>query len=592
MRKIFALRLTRPLLQGRDTRSEREFWNGFSRLKRTSIPRELCFTLAPCPQVPESNGASTRTGKRKAWAHFIVQENLVTEQELARALVGAGIVSAVQVRAAVEKRRNGIGIAQALVESGAAQAPDILGIVPDAFSIGGNPPAQNGAASTRSGAESEAATATTLVAVEETPYELGLGTGDAIKLDDSGVRFADADENREDDPVMGTIVTYCNELLKIAVQMGASDMHLEPREAGLLPRYRVDGRLRAGGIIPRELQPPIISRFKVLANLDITENRMPQDGRFRATIGGRVFDFRVSTLPSVYGEKVVMRLLDRSSLVTDLRRLGFSDHDRKVFEEMLGLSYGMILVTGPTGSGKTTTLYAALSITRDETKNVITVEDPVEYELPGVTQTMVQTEIDLTFATQLRAILRQDPDVILVGEIRDYETAEVAIRAALTGHLVLSTLHTNTAVGAVTRLQDMGVPPYLIASSLSGCLAQRLVRLICFKCREQVSFDSPEYREAAVKLKLPADIPIYHGIGCAACGETGYRGRIAVTELLTFDADMRRAVMEKVDADTLRRIATASDMKTLWDDGLEKLRSGLTTAEEIARVLLAAQDEI
>jgi type II secretory ATPase GspE/PulE/Tfp pilus assembly ATPase PilB-like protein len=257
---------------------------------------------------------------------------------------------------------------------------------------------------------------------------------------------------------------------------------------------------------------------------------------------------------------------------------------------MLRRSYGMILVTGPTGSGKTTTLYAALAATRDETKNVITVEDPVEYEMPGVTQTGVQSEIGLTFATQLRAILRQDPDVILVGEIRDNETADIAVRAALTGHLVLSTLHTNSAAAAVARLQDMDVPNFLLASSLSGILAQRLVRLICRQCRQPMDQDSAQYDIDITRLRLPRGTVLYHGKGCEACNNTGMRGRMALLELLNVESEMRRAIAAQADADTLRRIAVKNGMKTLWQDGLEKAQKGLTTADEVARALLGAED--
>ena len=389
---------------------------------------------------------------------------------------------------------------------------------------------------------------------------------------------------------MSPIVSYCNELLKYAVEIRASDMHLEPRGDGLLPRYRIDGQLRAfGAPIAAEYQLPLISRLKVLSNLDITETRLPQDGRFRAIIGGRTFDFRVSTLPSIRGEKVVLRLLDHSALVTDLTRLGFTPEMRTEFEEMLHRSYGMILVTGPTGSGKTTTLYGALATTRDETKNVVTVEDPVEYEMDGVTQTSVHTEIGLSFATQLRAILRQDPDVILVGEIRDSDTAEIAVRAALTGHLVLSTLHTNSAAAAVTRLQDMGLAPFLIASSLSGILAQRLVRLICRHCRQPLPQDTPEYDESISRLRLDPGTVLYHGIGCDECNGTGMRGRVALMELLNVDKDVRRAIMDKADSSIIQRIAMQKGMKGLWQDGLDKLQQGLTTADELVRVLLGAE---
>ncbi len=523
----------------------------------------------------------------------------MTEPQLARQLVQAGLVTPQQVRHVAETRDSHIGIAQALVDSGAVSAEQIIQVEPGAFDIlpqNANASA-NGTSHNTSPTQNGHSTALQTVEAPDAVLDtvsssVGLGTGAAPIMDDSGVVFdSEARSNDLDDPIMGTIVTYCNELLKIAVGLRASDMHLEPRENGVLPRYRVDGHLRSGGIIPKELQAPIISRFKVLGNLDITENRLPQDGRFRATIGGHIFDFRVSSLPSIHGEKIVMRLLDRSALVTDLSKLGFGGKSRATFMEMLSRSHGIILVTGPTGSGKTTTLYAALAAARDETKNVITVEDPVEYELEGVTQTAVQSDIDLTFAVQLRAILRQDPDVILVGEIRDGETADIAIRAALTGHLVLSTLHTNSAVGAVTRLQDMGVAPFLIASSMAGVLAQRLARLICRGCKEPVDQNSAAYKDAIVRLRLPEGTPMFKGAGCDACSGTGYKGRLAILELLTVDSDFRRAVMTRVDSDSMRRIAVASGMKTLWEDGIEKMSNGLTTSDEIARVLLGSQDD-
>lgn len=552
----------------------------------------------------------------------------MTEPQLARQLIQVGLVTNQQVRHAAETRRAGIGIAQALVESGATTAQAIQQVEPAAFTIlpqnvqaqgiqsqglqaqgaSTNGATDNGSAvngAVAHGAAVHAAAAngagTSLQTVEAhdavldaetTNANVGLGTGGAVIMDESGVTFdGEARGGDLDDPIMGTIVTYCNELLKIAVGLRASDMHLEPREHGLLPRYRVDGHLRSGGLIPKELQAPIVSRFKVLSNLDITENRLPQDGRFRATIGGHVFDFRVSSLPSIHGEKIVMRLLDRSALVTDLAQLGFAGKTRAHFMEMLSRSHGIILVTGPTGSGKTTTLYAALAAARDETKNVITVEDPVEYELEGVTQTAVQSDIDLTFAVQLRAILRQDPDVILVGEIRDGETAEIAIRAALTGHLVLSTLHTNSAVGAVTRLQDMGVAPFLLASSVAGVLAQRLARLICRGCKQPLDQDSEEYKDAVIRLRVPPGTPMFKGAGCELCSGTGYKGRLAIIELLSIDSEFRRAVMARDDSDTMRRIAISGGMKTLWEDGIEKMTHGLTTAEEIGRVLLGSQEE-
>ncbi|MEO6908201.1 MAG: GspE/PulE family protein, partial [Abditibacteriaceae bacterium] len=409
----------------------------------------------------------------------------MNDQQLAHTLIDENLLTKDQVKQAAQERTKEKSFASVLVEHGWIDKTTLHEIDPSTFP--GMP--------------------------TEPAIVVGIGHEDADELDDSGVRV-EGEEARFDDPTQGAIITYCNELLKIAVQMRASDMHLEPTHEGLQPRYRIDGQLRSGGLIPKELQPAIVSRFKVLSQLDITESRLPLDGRFRASVGGKTFDFRVSTLPSMYGEKVVLRLLDRSALVTDLRQLGFSQADQKTFIPLLSRAQGMILVTGPTGSGKTTTLYGALAMTRDETKNVVTVEDPIEYALPGVTQTKVQTEIGLTFATQLRAILRQDPDVILVGEIRDQETANIAIRAALTGHLVLSTLHTNSAPGAITRLMDMEVPPYLIASSLTCVLAQRLVRMICRECKTPISESDPQYQTSIELLGLERGFPLFRGAGC------------------------------------------------------------------------------
>jgi type II secretory ATPase GspE/PulE/Tfp pilus assembly ATPase PilB-like protein len=520
----------------------------------------------------------------------------MTEQLLARALVQKGLLTPNQVQHAAQKRTAQHNFAQVVVELGWVSTMDVLEIDPHAFEKVPAAPANgapsNGAATNGAGNGAAPGYAPPGAAAGHAPStaDVGLGQDASPDFDESGVQFA-GDFATDDDAVLGTIVQYCNELLRFAVQMRASDLHLEPREGSLLPRYRVDGHLRTyGNPIPGELQAPIISRFKVLSNIDITENRLPQDGRFRAFIGGRTYDFRVSTLPSIHGEKIVMRILDRTALVTDLTKLGFSPEDRERFEEMLGRSYGLILVTGPTGSGKTTTLYAALSATLDETKNVITVEDPVEYELPGVTQTNVLSDIGLTFATQLRAILRQDPDVILVGEIRDNETADIAVRAALTGHLVLSTLHTNSAAAAVARLQDMDVPDFLLASSISGVLAQRLVRLICRNCRQPVDQSTTQYDIDITRLRLPRGTVIYQGAGCEECNGTGSRGRMALIELLNVDSDMRRAIMNKAPADQLRNIAIKSGMKTLWQDGLEKVKNGLTTADEVARALLGADE--
>ena len=512
-----------------------------------------------------------------------------------------GLLTAPQIQMALSRREPGRSFAQTMVDLKIVTPIDIAEIDPHAFGrvqTGATASGTTASGTTASGASAQngnAKNANTTkdeaqVAAQIADISVGLGQDDALETGKLKVQIHGETE-REDGTISSPILNFCNELIAFAVKLRASDLHLEPRSDGLLPRYRVDGRLRTyGSVIFPELQAPIISRFKVLSNLDITETRLPQDGRFRATVGERVFDFRVSSLPGILGEKLVLRLLDRSSLVTDLTKLGFSDEERNRFEEMLGRSYGLVLVTGPTGSGKTTTLYAALAATRDETKNVITVEDPVEYEMSGVTQTSIHSEIGLTFSTQLRAILRQDPDVILVGEIRDNETADIAVRAALTGHLVLSTLHTNSAAGAVARLQDMQVPDFLLASSLTGVLAQRLVRLICRHCREPVPHDDPQYEIDIARLRLQPGATLFRGAGCEHCNDTGMRGRMALLELMNVDGPMRRALAESAPLDTLRELAKQSGMKTLWQDGVEKAQRGLTTAEEVSRALLGAED--
>jgi type II secretory ATPase GspE/PulE/Tfp pilus assembly ATPase PilB-like protein len=516
------------------------------------------------------------------------------EQQLARLLVSRGLLSPSQVQFAASRRTPARSFAQVLVDENLLSQIDILQCDPHAFDSEAPASAQSApqfeAAAPGAAAVSESAPQAAAQAAEAAPeVQVGLGQDELGPVGED-VRIV-GESRAEDDAIPNHVVHYCNSLLHFAVSLRASDLHLEPREDSLLPRYRVDGALRTFGVpIDKEFQLPILSRFKVLSGLDITENRMPQDGRFRAIIGGRTFDFRVSTMPGIHGEKMVMRLLDRTALVTDLTKLGFSDPERNLFEEMLGRSYGLILVTGPTGSGKTTTLYAALAATRDDTKNVITVEDPVEYEMPGVTQSGVNSEIGLTFATQLRAILRQDPDVILVGEIRDSETADIAVRAALTGHLVLSTLHTNSAAAAVARLQDMDVPDFLLASSISGILAQRLIRLICRHCRVAVDPSDPQYSIDITRLRLPEGSTLYRGAGCESCNHTGLRGRAALIELMNVDGAIRAAIARAASADEIRQLAVAGGMKSLWRDGQDKVLRGLTTAEEVARVLLGAED--
>ena len=378
------------------------------------------------------------------------------------------------------------------------------------------------------------------------------------------------------------VVRLVNLLVENAITLRASDIHIEPFEDTLRIRYRIDGVLFDQESPPRRLQAAVTSRIKIMAEMNIAERRLPQDGRIRVTLQSRRVDIRVSTVPTVHGESIVMRLLDRSSVFLPLESLGFSPSIRSHFEGLIKRPHGIILVTGPTGSGKTTTLYAALDKINSPDRKIITVEDPVEYQLKGVNQIPVRSKIGLTFATGLRHIVRQDPDVILVGEIRDLETADIAIQAALTGHLVFSTLHTNDAPGAITRLEDMGVEPYLVSSVLEAVLAQRLVRRICEGCRVH---DAPA-RADLEGLGLDADsaYTLYRGKGCDECRGTGYRGRFGIYELFPITEDVRSLVLRRASTPEIRRHAVEAGMTTLRLDGWAKAREGHTTVEEILRV--------
>ncbi len=383
------------------------------------------------------------------------------------------------------------------------------------------------------------------------------------------------------------IIQLVNLLVLRAIQLGASDIHLEPFEDAFRVRYRKDGLLYEAESPPKGLQAAVLSRLKIMARLDIAERRLPQDGRFRLRVQGHDVDFRVSTLPTLMGESMVIRILDREKVILNLDGLGFPSRELRQFDQMIHKPYGMILVTGPTGSGKTTTLYAALERIKSPEKKIITIEDPVEYRLSGVTQMQVKPSIGLTFARGLRHIVRQDPDVVLVGEIRDRETAEIAIHAALTGHLVFSTLHTNDAAGAITRLLEMGIEDFLLASAILGVLAQRLVRVICPECRTALppGYEAEEWRRVENGLG-PQRKPdqLFAGQGCPACAHTGYQGRTGIYEFLIVDDVLRQLILQRADASTLRQQAIEQGMKTMAVDGWDKAAQGFTTVEEVLRV--------
>ena len=376
---------------------------------------------------------------------------------------------------------------------------------------------------------------------------------DLAQLAEELPQVTDLLEAEDDAP----IIRLLNAILTQALRDGASDIHIEPYEARSAVRFRIDGTLYPAIEPPRALHPAIVSRIKVMAHLDIAEKRLPQDGRITLRVGGRAVDVRVSTLPAGHGERVVLRLLDKQAARLDLDALGMSAATRERLDELIHAPHGILLVTGPTGSGKTTTLYAALARLDRGGRNMMTVEDPIEYDLDGISQTQANPRIGLDFARALRSILRQDPDIIMIGEIRDLETAQIAVQASLTGHLVLATLHTNDAAGAVTRLIDMGVEPFLLASSLLGSMAQRLVRKICAQCKAQ---------------------------GCAACGQTGYRGRTGIYELLAVDADLRRMIHDAASEDAVRTHALAHGMTSLRQDGARWVADGTTNLEEVLRV--------
>jgi general secretion pathway protein E len=406
---------------------------------------------------------------------------------------------------------------------------------------------------------------------------------DAIAIDEEA-DLADLERLKDlasDAPAIRAI----NRLIARAVEERASDIHLEATEDALAVRFRIDGEMVAREAFPAVMKAPIVSRIKVMSGLNIAEKRAPQDGRLRLAVRGHDIDLRVATSPTINGEGAVLRLLDRTNLTLDFVALGFDEPVLERLRQTLAQPNGIVLVTGPTGSGKTTTLYAALSELNTPQRKILTIEDPIEYRLSGVNQTQVNPGIGLTFAAALRSFLRQDPDVMMVGEVRDLETARVAVQAALTGHMILSTLHTNSAASAVTRLLDMGVEPFLITSTLNAVLAQRLVRRLCAECREPYAPAAPiEAHGADGEARTIVVERLYHPGGCPACGGSGFRGRLAVVEFLTVSPAISRLVLERAEARDIAATATAEGMRTMFDDGLEKARAGLTTLEEVVRV--------
>jgi type IV pilus assembly protein PilB len=395
-------------------------------------------------------------------------------------------------------------------------------------------------------------------------------------------KLLEGDKLGEDAP----IIKIVNHIIVQAIQMKSSDIHVEPEERLLSLRYRIDGMLHRQPSLPKDLTSAVISRFKIMAGLDIAEKRIPQDGRIMMKVGNKNIDFRVSTCPTVNGENVVLRILDKSGVVLGLNSLGFPPKEMDLFKSLLASPYGIVLVTGPTGSGKTTTLYSALQLLNKEDVNIMTVEDPVEYQFPGMRQVHVNVTAGLTFAAALRSFLRQDPDIVMVGEIRDKETAEIAVQAALTGHLVFSTLHTNDSASSFTRLIDMGVEPFLVSSSVLGILAQRLVRRVCEKCKEFYVPEPEIVRDLGVTDRVTKDTKFARGKGCGLCGQSGYKGRIGIYELLKISPEVQGLVLKRASADSIREVATQQGLTTLRLAALDKLFQGVTSVEEVFRVTL------
>ncbi len=416
--------------------------------------------------------------------------------------------------------------------------------------------------------------------------------GDTVDEDDAESGLEEEEEGESvtdirDVASEAPIIKLVNGVISQGVDERASDIHFEPQEKELVIRYRVDGVLHEVMSVPKRMQAGVLSRLKVMADIDIAERRIPQDGRIGLSVGGKPIDIRVASMPTVYGEKIVLRLLDKSSVLLDLADLGFSQVALERFETSFKKPYGAILVTGPTGSGKSTTLYATLNVLNSKEKNIITVEDPVEYRLSGINQTQINPKAGLTFASGLRAILRSDPDIVMVGEIRDKETAQIAIESALTGHMVLSTLHTNDAPGALTRLTEMGIEPFLTASAIECVLAQRLARKLCPECKEEYKPTDEALRQNDFPEEvIGQNISLFRPKGCHRCNNTGYKGRMGIYEVMLVSEAIERLTVERKSADEISRVAQAEGMVTLRADGIQKVIEGRTSVEEIGRVIL------
>jgi len=421
--------------------------------------------------------------------------------------------------------------------------------------------------------------------------QYGQGRSKIDKLDDAGGDdFGEEDlEHLKDLASEAPVIKMVNLIMQRAIELKASDIHIEPFEQTLKVRLRVDGVLQDIDAPPVKSTAAVISRIKIMAKLNIAERRLPQDGRIKIQMSGKELDLRISTIPTMYGESVVIRLLDKDNTVLDFAALGFSDKHLQQFSDVLALPHGIILITGPTGSGKSTTLYAALKQLNTTARKIITVEDPVEYQMEGINQIQAKPQIGLTFAVALRSIVRQDPDVIMIGEMRDLETARIAVQSALTGHLVLSTLHTNNAAGGIARLLDMGLEEYLLTSTVNGILAQRLVRKLCAECKQAYPASPELISDMQLRRFAPeGDIILYHPIGCPVCSGLGYRGRVAIIEFLPMSIAISKAIMAHEDASAIQELAITEGMMTLYENGLDKVMQGITTLEEVLRVTSVA----